>query len=88
MAVGTVEEALEAYKSFPPSVVIADLGLPGANGLLSENFPSDLPEDAGLAQRPALCASHCQTVRSRYFNVNVRIEPPAATSIYCFPCNA
>jgi CheY-like chemotaxis protein len=32
MAVSTFEEALEAYKSFPPSVVIADLGLPGANG--------------------------------------------------------
>src|SRR5262249_17386226 len=29
-----------------------------------------------------------KTVRSRYLNVNVRIEPPAATSIYCFPCNA
>jgi CheY-like chemotaxis protein len=31
-AVSTVEEALEAYKTFVPSVVIADLGLPGANG--------------------------------------------------------
>jgi signal transduction histidine kinase/DNA-binding NarL/FixJ family response regulator len=32
IAVSTVAEALEAYKSFPPNVLIADLGMPGANG--------------------------------------------------------
>jgi len=31
-AASTVAEALEAYKRFLPNVVVADLGLPGANG--------------------------------------------------------